>query len=337
MPTETMPIEAGSMDIHPKGDINELFEPNSIERGFKDPRSRSEQFNVWLQNHRMVAADSWLRLWLMPVSSLLSIILIGFSLALPVFLSVLLAGSGQLSTGWRLGDELQVYLDPMVSTEEAQQWAKSLEANPEIESITVVSKEEGLALFSAESEISDILRGLEKNPIPVLMVIKPKNSDPSALVNYLKQQSQVDVVQADDLWVQRLQALLQAGERLMGLVALSMGSIVILVILMGTRLSILNQAHQVDIARMFGATRHYLRRPFLYSGFWLGLAGGCVALMLVYLSFIWVEAPLAELARAYGTDLSFTHLSFGQVLQLIVLSTFLSWFGAWIATKRYLP
>ena len=48
------------------------------------------------------------------------------------------------------------------------------------------------------------------------------------------------------------------------------------------RLDIENRRDEIEVTKLIGASNAFVRRPFLWTGFWYGLLGGLMALLLVY-------------------------------------------------------
>ena len=73
-----------------------------------------------------------------------------------------------------------------------------------------VSPSQALDEFSASSGLEDLLIGMTANPLPGAIALTPSNVSSSAvdeLARQLQELSQVDVVQVDSLWLQRLAAI----------------------------------------------------------------------------------------------------------------------------------
>ena len=85
-----------------------------------------------------------------------------------------------------------------------------------------------------------------------------------------------------------------------------------------------------------GATDRFVRRPFLYSGFWYGAIGGFLALLVVQGVTFWIEKPLSALVALYGVEYLAISPSFTYILLLMVLSIGLGVIGAWLAVARHL-
>ena len=91
-----------------------------------------DQFNAWLQHHRLSAADSLLRVLDNPGSSLLTWLVIGIALALPVGLNVALDNVSQVSAGWDSPAQISLFLQDGVAVDRAKQLEVELDARKDI-------------------------------------------------------------------------------------------------------------------------------------------------------------------------------------------------------------
>jgi cell division transport system permease protein len=69
-------------------------------------------------------------------------------------------------------------------------------------------------------------------------------------------------------------------------------------------MQVLTHRAEIEVSGLLGATDGFIRRPFLYYGFLLGLGGGIVAWLLVGAATLWLRAPLGELVRLYELTLA---------------------------------
>jgi cell division transport system permease protein len=102
------------------------------------------------------------------------------------------------------------------------------------------------------------------------------------------------------------------------------------------RLQILTQRAEIEVAKLIGATNPFIRRPFLYYGALLGLAGGVVAWLLVWGGLALLNERLTGLAELYGARLKLMHLSWPDTLSLCLFAAALGWLGAWLSASRNL-
>ena len=88
--------------------------------------------------------------------------------------------------------------------------------------------------------------------------------------------------------------------------------------------------------KIVGGTDGFVRRPFLYSGFCFGFAGGVLSLVLVGTALWWLGGPIDELLNLYESEHSLTGMSPSTVLVLPLFSGTLGLLGAWLAVSRHL-
>jgi len=136
--------------------------------------------------------------------------------------------------------------------------------------------------------------------------------------------------------VDRLHQILALAEQLVlglgGLLAIG----VLLVIGNTIRLSIESRRDEIVIIKLVGGTDAFVRRPFLYTGFWYGLGGGLIALVLLQLMLLLLTAPVSHLAASYQSEFRLTGLGVDGGLFLAVLGAAIGWLGAWLAVSRHL-
>ena len=111
---------------------------------------------------------------------------------------------------------------------------------------------------------------------------------------------------------------------------------VLLVIGNTIRLEIAGRADEIQIVRLVGASNAFVRRPFLYSGFWFGAFGATLALALVMLAVHLLKPAVAALALSYGSTFELQGLDVVELCGLLIIGTGLGWLGALIASTNHL-
>jgi cell division transport system permease protein len=102
------------------------------------------------------------------------------------------------------------------------------------------------------------------------------------------------------------------------------------------RLDIENRRTEIEVTKLVGGSDAFVRRPFLYSGFWYGLGGGLLAWGLVALGIHLLEAPVNRLAGLYGSSFRLVGLDPRMAAILLAAGAVLGWLGSWLATARHL-
>jgi cell division transport system permease protein len=102
------------------------------------------------------------------------------------------------------------------------------------------------------------------------------------------------------------------------------------------RLGIHSRKEEIVVVKLIGATDAYVRLPFLYSGFLLGLLGGLMASILLVGSLLWIGQSVSVLAALYQSKFDLTGLGFSGVLGLCALGSVIGLCGAWMAVMQHL-
>ena len=298
-----------------------------------------QRFDTYLDHHRAIARDSWQRLLKTPMASLMTVMVIAIALTLPASLYVMLQNVKAVSGEWGGQAQLSLFLQTKIQALPAQQMAERLRQRQDVARVEFVSAEQGLAELGAQTELAELLVALEENPLPAVILVYPK--DPSAsnlehMQQALGKLPGVDFVQMDAQWIQRLTAILALGEKLALALGLALGLAVLLVILNTTRLSIEARKDEIKVIKLVGGTDAFVRRPFLYTGFWFGSLGGLLALVLVQGWVFWMTNSVDLLADLYASTFQVQGLGAGLVVVLLTTSVLLGLLGARLAVRSHL-
>jgi len=296
---------------------------------------------TWLTRHLQTAVGSLGRLTQQPGSTGLTVLVMGIALALPVSLNVLVNNAQLVSGSWDRALDITVYFKKSVDVATAQHVADSLKQRTDIKAVQFIKAEDALKDFKEHSGLGTSLQALTSNPLPHVAVITPVDSTNAAsaieaLSAELRTLPDIDVVQVDTAWVQRYLAILDVLHRVVGLIAVLLGLGVIVIIGNTIRLDIQNRRDEIEVTKLVGGSDAFVRRPFLYSGFWYGLGGGIAAWLLVAIVVAMLSEPVQRIAGLYGSGFNLNGLAVRQALSLLVAGVALGWVGSLIATNRHL-
>jgi cell division transport system permease protein len=299
------------------------------------------KLEAWLARHAQTLVGSLGRIVQHPVGAVSTMAVIGVALALPLLLDVFLQNSDAATANWNQAFDISVYLDKKAASSRAPALAKQLRARPDVAAVRIITAEEALAEFRAASGFGAALDALPENPLPDTLVVTPalNASTPDGTLTLKKAVAalaDVQTVQIDTDWVNRLYALLDILRRIVWLTAGLLGVGVILVVGNTIRLDILNRRTEIEVMKLVGATDGFARRPFLYSALWYGLGGGVMAWGLVALAVALMSGPIDHLASLYGSQFHLQGLGFGQGVAVLGGSVALSWLGSWLAASRHI-
>lgn len=309
----------------------------------KSKRQATSPIRSSFSQHKQAFTHSLMHLWQNPISTWITLAAIAIALSLPAGLYILLGNLKTLTDDKREVPTISLYIKQNITEQQAQDRAELLSELKDIENVKLVRREDGLRHMQQIAGVQDIIDTVGENPLPHVLVVTPKMSlfgdsgvDLESLARRLKNYSEVDTVQMDIEWVQRLRAILHIAERVVLVVGFLLGLTVLLVVGNTIRLNIENRREEIEVTRLVGATTAYIRRPFLYGGLWYGLFGGAMSLVIVQSSLIFMIAPVNRLAELYGSHYSVTGLGAPVTLIILVCSSLLGLFGAWLAMAQHL-
>ncbi len=276
-----------------------------------------------------------------PLSLFMTAAVIGIALALPTGLHVLLQNAQQISGRWDGSAQISLFLKKSVTDRQARNLARQLRQRDEIARVSYISREQALKEFQQQSGFGDALKALKKNPLPSVLIIQPtlahsKPEQTALLLGQLRRDIRVDVAQLDMQWLKRLYAIMDIIRRgvlvLAGLLALA----VLLVVGNTIRLAIQNRRNEIVVMKLIGGTDAFIRRPFLYTGFWYGFFGAILAFIMVYTALLLLNGPVEKLAMLYHNRFELSRLDLGTALVLLVSGVMLGLVGSWLAVGRHL-
>ncbi|MEN8170456.1 MAG: permease-like cell division protein FtsX [Pseudomonadota bacterium] len=299
----------------------------------------------WLRNyfarHLQTLVYSLGQLTLKPFATLMTVAVIGIALAMPAGLHVLLKNVQQVLSGWDGAAQLSLFLHHETRESEALTLADRLRARKGIAAVDYISSEQAMSEFQRLSGFGEALSALEDNPLPPVLVVHPAlELQGPALLQQLRQEladeKAVEIAQLDMQWIKRLYALMDIGKRGVWVLAAMFALGVLLVVGNTIRLAIQNRRDEIIIIKLIGATDTFIRRPFLYTGFWYGLLGGVIAFILIELALWLLSGPVNNLASLYSSEFRLANIDLVTAVALLSGGTLLGLFGSWLAVGRHL-
>lgn len=310
--------------------------------GASQSRARlGDRFRAYRMHHRRVAGDSLRRLLRSPLQSTLTCLVVAIALALPAALYLALLQFQNLGASWQAQPHISVFLQPGTGDAQAQKLAEQLLGYVEVEAVDYISPEQALVEFQEYSGLGNVVETLDENPLPGVLVVRPTEfaTDPAQLEllrDRLAQEALAEDVRLDMDWVRRLHQMMIIGERLVMAMAgvLSLG--VLLVIGNTIGLAIESRRDEIVVVKLVGGTDAFVRRPFLYTGFWYGFGGGLLAWILLAAGVYWLSGPVSRLAELYQSAFRLQGLGLQESLLIIFGSGALGLTGAALAVSKHL-
>lgn len=276
-----------------------------------------------------------------PGATAMTMVAIGITLALPVVLYLLVGNVERATRDWEGRAQLTLYLRAETTIAEGQAFVRKLRARPEIMRADYISADQALAQFKRDSGLAGVAEALEHNPLPATVVVylSPAHDHANAvktLAEELQATPPVELARADTAWVQRLHVILRVVERSVWALAVLLGVAVVVIISNTIRLHILNRRDEIEIIKLVGGSNAFIRRPFLYTGFFQGLGGAMLAVGLVFLCLVTIRGPTRELSDLYDAGFRLHGLDGTLILVVMAAGGLLGWLASRWAVQRHL-
>lgn len=271
------------------------------------------------------------------VLTVVSIATIGASLAVfGLFFSVARAG-GVLVESLASKVQVVVYLKPELKEAERAALVAKIKAQPVVKSVEERTSEEALARFKGLfPDLAAIPEEIGETPFPpsVEVSLNPELAKApivSSLIESWRRTEGVDDVHYDAILVNRLSAfvgLVRGLALVLGLVlAVASGFTIANVI----RLSVYSREDEIEIMRLVGASKSFIRGPFLVEGSLSGAFGGFLASGL--LAMVLRKVVEAMRGANLGATLAPT-IGSVDVLALIGIGATVGLFGSFVSLGR---
>lgn len=296
---------------------------------------------AWFMRHLQTSIGSLGRLAQHKLATTLTILVIGIALALPACLHLLVTNA-ELATGsWNRAVDLTVFLKRPTSAEEARRTAERIRQRRDVEEAQLILADEALKEFRRDSGFGDAIDALNQNPLPHTIVVRPaaaytNTANLQSLAADVRALPSVEVVQLDTAWVNRLNAILEAFQRGLILAAAVLGLGVMVIVGNTIRLDIQNRRDEIEVTKLVGGSDAFVRRPFLYNGFWYGLGGALTAWVITLVAVAVLREPIGRLAGLYGSSFQLGALGPEASGVLLASGVALGWLGSYIAATRHL-
>ena len=214
-----------------------------------------------------------------------SVISISLVLLLVGVATLLVVNAGKVSDYFKESMQMSVILSQDATDEDAAALNASIQTQPFIHSSRLVTREEGAAELKAMLG-EDFLSVFETSPVPVSIDVTLRadyvSPDSVAVVtSLLGADPSVDEVVYQTGLVEALSSNLSKISFVLGIFILLLLFVSYVLIGNTVRINAYSQRFTIHTMKLVGATRGFIRRPFLVRSIWQGLVSAILALMLL--------------------------------------------------------
>ena len=236
-----------------------------------------------------------------------TVISISLVLLLVGVAALLMVNARSVSNFFKENMQVSVLMKQEVTDEQAQAFQSELDGMDFINSTRFVSKQQG-AEEMKELLGEDFLKVFESSPIPSSIDLTLKadyvSSDSLAVVEKAIMESPlVDEVDYQQSLIEALKANLQKIAVFLGIFILLLLFISFVLINNTVRLSVFSRRFTIHTMKLVGATKSFIRSPFLLQAVFQGLISALIAIAFLLGLLFLVRSQFAQLFEIFHLDL----------------------------------
>ena len=279
-----------------------------------------------------------------PISTLMTALVIAIAIALPTCLYLLISNAQGLTDRWETTHDINVFVDGSLSSTKLETLKNTISQREDVQLVRTISSQQALEELKQEIQMQMISDAIGSNPLPHTLIVSPANKvindKTNAAIQKLNQDltaiPSVESLQLDADWVLKFRSVVDLLKRCVYLLAVLLALGMLLVVSNTIRLHVQQKQNEIEVKKLVGASDDFVRRPFLYIGFWYGFIGAIIALVLVSILLLSISGPASRLSELYLSSFELRGLQLADTLFLIIFASILSLAGAWIAAQRAL-
>jgi|SRR3989344_118070 len=191
--------------------------------------------------------------------------------------------------------DINVYFVATAIEEDIVSLKTKIEALPEVNTVEYISREEALEKFKLRHENDQItlqaLEELGENPLGAVLNIKAKQpSQYEGIANFLNEENIlssegnkiIDKINyfENKTAIEKLSRIIDSAESLGWAISLALVVVSIVITLNTIRLAIYISREEISVMQLVGASKNYVRGPFIVTGIIVGFSSGLITMLL---------------------------------------------------------
>ena len=235
--------------------------------------------------------------------------------------------------------EVTIFLKDGLDKSTVESLQKELSNYPNVREIKFISKEKALSIYKEQNKENPLLTEMVTASIlPASFEVSV--SDP-AVLSQIAQNFSAKTEMVDEIIYQKdiIQNMLHWTSiiRKTGLIiALGTALISFFVIFIIVGMKITNRQEEIKISRLLGASKYYVKKPFLLEGFIYGLMGSLIGSAASFSSTFYFKDKINGFFQPItfvSSDINFYAM---VLLSEIAFGIFVGYLASWIGVKRYI-
>ncbi len=237
-------------------------------------------------------------------TQMLSVMTVALALFCMAGALLALENAGAMVQRWGAPVRVTVFLAEGATGDQTESLRSALAALPEVAEARYVSSAEARAALGQSSDPTIANAPVELFPATIELRLVPSAVTRARVASVADRVRRLPVVADVETYrgfTDRLRDLLVGGRAVVVVMALGVLLCVLAVVSNTVRMSLAARVREVEVLRLVGATRSYVRTPFLLEGAMLGAVGAAAALTALSLIFFTTRSHFeASIGAALG-------------------------------------
>ena len=275
------------------------------------------------------------RLYASAVSTIISISLVLFMLGL---VGLIVLTSEKLSVMVKENIGFSIYLKEQAKEVDIRQMQKYLDVSNFVKSTEYITQEEAAKILKGELDPDeDFINFLDgHNPLPasIDVILEASYTNPDSLSWIEEEIMQNDVVR-EVVYSKSLVDIVNENVKQISMFILVFCALLFLIavaLINNTiRLNIYSKRFLIRTMQLVGATRRFIRKPFILSGISHGIYAGVIAIAFLSVCLYLAQKEIPELIELQDIELIATIF-----IGVILLGIIISWISTLMAVRKYL-
>lgn len=270
------------------------------------------------------------------ISSYFSVVL---SIALVLFLlgllGMLVLNAKTISDNFKERVVMTIYLKDSAKQVEIDQLEKSLTLSEYVKETTYVSKEDAANFMKAEYG-DDFLDDIGYNPLQNSIEVNLKADFVTAeKLNEISESTASKKFVEEVRYDKDLVSIMNSNVKRISFWVLVLSAIFTLIAMLlinsSIRLAVYSKRFIIKTMQMVGATKQFIRRPFIWKSIRLGIIGAVLALIGMAIVLYYVDQTFPELSLLQNQI-----LLIGLFMGIFIIGILITWISTYFATQRFL-
>ncbi len=239
-------------------------------------------------------------------------------------------------------NEMVIFLDDGLPSEEAAALGSKIKAHSNVNRMEYISSADAMEeQRKALGENADLLDGLDANLLPAKYIVSVNN------ISYFKQTaeelSELEGVMSVSAATDIASILTDMGKMVnsFGIAMIAgLGLIAVVIVVNTIKATIFNRRREINIMRYVGATKAFIRIPFVVEGILLGVISAGISFGVIALGYNAIMQYLVAdrsgwLQSAFQNVILFEDIAVSLGVGFVVAGVFIGVFGSMISIRKY--